>query len=60
MIQTNYQGSWPCSLGQYFIMLLLYIKQGHNIKKHKVMLNIQNIKALGLVVSDKNIFSMFS
>ena len=70
MLHTKYQGSMPCGLRQEdFFMFSLYkhqvkhmtheaghfCAQGHNLN-YLVEVHILNIKALGLVVSDK-IFS---
>ena len=72
LLHTKYEGSWPCGLGEDFFYVLPHHAPGAGpvwtpgarlagfIKRITIHCYTQNMKGLGLVVSEKKIFLCFS
>ena len=64
LLHTKYESSWPCGFGEDFFLCLSHDAPGRGprytvgriYKKDNYTLLHKNMKALGLVVSEKKIF----
>ena len=71
LLHTKYEGSWPCGFGEDFFYVLPHHAPGAGpvwtpgarlagfIKRTTIQCYTQNMKGLGLVVSEKKIFLFF-